>query len=79
MSDEKMVYPIDVTSPLEIFLNQNTGALVVEFLPYGFADNRRMQLRIEPKALLEMMSVIPALEKEFGELIREKSKLNAVQ
>ena len=79
MSDEKLIYPIDVTAPLDIFLNQNTGRLVVEFVPYGFVGSQRMQLRFEPKALLEMMSAIPALEEEYGDLIREKAKLNVVQ
>mgnify|MGYP006914387399 CR=1 FL=1 len=79
MSDEKRTYPIDVTSPVEIFLNQNTGGLVVEFVSYGFAGDQRMQLRFEPKVLLEMMSAIPVLETEYGELIREKAKLNVVQ
>ena len=79
MSEEKRIYPIDITSPIEVFLHQNTGRLVVEFVHHGFAGDQVMQLRFEPKALLEMMSAIPALEEEYGDLIREKAKLNVVQ
>ncbi|NBI12534.1 hypothetical protein GVX81_02625 [[Haemophilus] felis] len=78
-NNEKVVFPINVDSPLEVFLNQNTGELVVECPHLGFGEGRFFRLIFEPTATLEIMSSILALEKEFGELIQEKAKQRVVQ
>lgn len=79
MSLKDMVFPISISYPVSIVLNPNTGELHLTSSHLVGNETISFQVRIEAKALQELLSVIPDLQKNYGELIAEKAKGHSLQ
>lgn len=80
MSDiPTMTFPIGLTYPMEVFLDQNTGELVFECHQLIGNVSQKVRFLMEPKAALELLSVLPAIQRDGAHIIEEKSKLNSLQ
>ncbi|MCW9717374.1 hypothetical protein [Avibacterium sp. 21-599] len=79
---KELIFPINVTYPMDCSLNPNTGELVLEFYPYvmGEPENpHKFRLVFEPKATLEMMKNIAVIQENYAELIEDKAKQDSFQ
>lgn len=64
-------FPIEVNSPIKTFFDPKTGELLLECLHHqsGVVGTIQWQLRFDVQATEQLLSSLPTLQKEYGELI----------
>lgn len=74
-----MVFPIGLTYPMDIFLDPNTGELVLECNQIIGDKNQRVRFLMEPRAALQLLSVLPVIQRDGAHIIEGKAKLSTLQ
>lgn len=80
MTDEKIMQ-LPMTSPLRFYFDPSTGGLVLECVhiqgsPIG---DVKMQVLLDAEGTQKLLSSLPTLQKEFGELIALRSSKGFLQ
>ncbi|ASV55590.1 hypothetical protein LJPFL01_2227 [Lelliottia jeotgali] len=74
-----MVFPIGLTYPMDIYLDQNTGELVFECFQLIGDSTQKMRFLMEPKAALQLLSALPEIQRDGADIILEKARLSSLQ
>lgn len=69
-----MVYPVSLTYPMDVFFDPDTGDLVFECQQMVGDRSHKFRFIMEPKAALQLLYALPAIQREAAHIIEEKAK-----
>ncbi|MGY3911019.1 hypothetical protein ACW5XW_08330 [Aeromonas piscicola] len=74
-------FPIEVNSPVRTLFDPKTGELLLECLhpQSGVVGTIQWQIRFDVQATEQLLSSLPTLQKEFGELIALRASKGFLQ
>ncbi|EAA8256846.1 hypothetical protein AH633_002514 [Salmonella enterica subsp. enterica] len=80
MNDAKIL-PISMCSPLKFYFDPSTGGLVLECLHSqgGTIGDLKMQISLDAEGTQQLLSSLPTLQKEFGELVSLRASKGFLQ
>ncbi|EKN3779546.1 TPA: hypothetical protein ACPZPV_002278 [Yersinia enterocolitica] len=80
MTDTKIM-PISMCSPLKFYFDPSTGGLVLECVHSqgGLIGELKMQISLDAEGTQQLLSSLPTLQKEFGELVSLRANKGFLQ
>ncbi|MCC7579577.1 hypothetical protein H8V75_11640 [Enterobacter roggenkampii] len=76
-----LILPIEVNYPLSLAFDPSTGGLVIEYWSHqgGQIGSVRMRLLLDAQSTEQLLSSLPTLQKEFGELVAARANKGFLQ
>ncbi|ECF2500786.1 TPA: hypothetical protein R8G57_002880 [Citrobacter freundii] len=76
-----LVLPIEVNHPLNLTFDPSTGGLVVEYWNHqgGQIGSVLVRLLLDAQSTEQLLSSLPTLQKEFGELVAARANKGFLQ